>query len=139
MGERISKHHMNASHCQSPDWNRLCWLQKYEDLLVLSLGTGQKTVAYDAKTTSKWGALSWIYNNGNIPLFDILMTASQDIADYSMSNAFFEQSSQDNYLRIQVSKVSVRLRYVQKQDLGMSGVYCLVVTLGLITFKCYIW
>lgn len=76
---------------------------------MLSLGTGQNVVAYDAKTTSKWGALSWIYNNGNIPLFDILMMASQDIADYSMSNAFFEQSSQDNYLRIQVSKVSVNL------------------------------
>lgn len=106
---------------------------------MLSLGTGQNVVAYDAKTTSKWGALSWIYNNGNIPLFDILMMASQDIADYSMSNAFFEQSSQDNYLRIQVSKVSVRLRYVQKQGLGMSDVYMLVVTLGLITFKCYIW
>ena len=57
------------------------------------------------------------------------MMASQDIADYSMSNAFFEQSSQDNYLRIQVSKVSVHLRYVQNQDLGMSsGVYFLVVT-----------
>lgn len=106
---------------------------------MLSLGTGQKTVGYDAKTTSKWGTFSWIYNNGNIPLFDILMTASQDIADYSMSNAFFEQCSENNYLRIQVSKVSVRLRYVQKQDLGMSGAYLLVVTLGLVTFKCYIW
>jgi hypothetical protein len=78
-------------------------LQKYEDLLVLSLGTGRATVSYNAKTTAKWGTLSWIYKRGNVPILDMFMLASQDIVDYSMSSNFWEQSSHDNYLRIQVS------------------------------------
>ena len=77
-------------------------LQKYEDLLVLSLGTGRTTVSYSAKTTAKWGTVSWIYKNGNVPILDIFMLASQDIVDYSMSSNFYEQRSHDNYLRIQV-------------------------------------
>lgn len=78
-------------------------VQKYEDLLVLSLGTGKTTVRYSAKTTAKWGTLSWIYNKGNVPILDMLLLASEDIVDYNLSNTFYEQCSHDNYLRIQVS------------------------------------
>lgn len=81
---------------------QLCNAQRYEDVLVLSLGTGKTAVSYTAKKTARWGTLSWIFNKGNVPLLDMLMLASQDVVDYTLSNTFYEQGSHDNYLRIQV-------------------------------------
>ncbi|KAG0567202.1 hypothetical protein M758_7G162200 [Ceratodon purpureus] len=78
---------------------------KYEDLLVISFGTGQKNASYSATTCAKWGILSWIYNDGSVPLLDMLTLASQDIVDYNMSSTFYEQCCHDNYLRVQIEKL----------------------------------
>jgi hypothetical protein len=71
--------------------------------LVLSFGTGKGMVSYNAKSSGKWGLVSWIYKDGSVPLLDILTLASQDIVDYNMSSTFYEQGCHDNYLRVQVS------------------------------------
>lgn len=99
---------------------------KYEDLLVLSLGTGRATVSYNAKTTAKWGTLSWIYKKGNVPILDMFMLASQDIVDYSMSSNFWEQSSHDNYLRIQTDKLEDS--QMELDNSSKSNLQSLVVT-----------
>lgn len=99
----INLHPTESCNDSSPKRIVVEYVQKYEDLLVLSLGTGKSTVRYSAKTAAKWGTLSWIYNKGNVPILDMLLLASQDIVDYNMSNTFYEQCSHDNYLRIQVS------------------------------------
>lgn len=101
-------------------------LQKYEDLLVLSLGTGRTTVSYAAKNAAKWGTLSWIYNNGNVPLLDMLLLASQDIVDYNMSNTFYEQCSHDNYLRIQTEELEES--QMQLDNSSQSNLQSLIAT-----------
>lgn len=99
---------------------------KYEDLLVLSLGTGRTTVSYAAKNAAKWGTLSWIYNNGNVPLLDMLLLASQDIVDYNMSNTFYEQCSHDNYLRIQTEELEES--QMQLDNSSQSNLQSLIAT-----------
>ncbi|KAG0559220.1 hypothetical protein KC19_10G088300 [Ceratodon purpureus] len=99
---------------------------KYEDLLVLSLGTGRTTVSYSAKSSAKWGTLSWIYKKGNVPILDMFMLASQDMVDYSMSSNFWEQSSHDNYLRIQTDKLEDS--QMELDNSSKSNLQSLVVT-----------
>lgn len=73
----------------------------YDNILVLSLGTGSKDTEaedkYDVRTSSKWGALQWILFN-NSPLTKIFSQASEDLVDYRIRDVF----KPENYLRIQV-------------------------------------
>ena len=78
------------------------FLQTYNDLLVLSLGTGQQTVGYDAKEIAKWGVVDWLVNKGEAPLVDMVFNASADMVDYNLSIIFQSQDCSHNYLRIQV-------------------------------------
>ncbi len=77
-------------------------VQNYNDLLVLSLGTGQQTVGYTAKQISKWGVRDWLINKGDAPLVDMVYNASADMVDYNLSTIFQSQNCGTNYLRIQV-------------------------------------
>lgn len=73
-------------------------------MLVLSLGTGaeKREEKYNAAKASKWGVLSWIFNNGNTPLVDIFSDASADVVDFLVSALFQSKNDHSNYLRIQV-------------------------------------
>ncbi|KAJ8430014.1 hypothetical protein Cgig2_008453 [Carnegiea gigantea] len=75
----------------------------YERLLVISLGTGSsmKEHKYDAKIASKWGVVSWLYDNGSTPLVDAYGQAMVDMIDFHNCVAFEAYHSQNNYLRIQ--------------------------------------
>jgi hypothetical protein len=81
--------------------SHLFW-QTFNDLLVLSLGTGQQTVGYDAKEVAKWGVVDWLVNKGEAPLVDMVFNASADMVDYNLSIIFQSQNCFHNYLRIQV-------------------------------------
>ncbi|XP_062154866.1 patatin-like protein 3 [Alnus glutinosa] len=74
----------------------------YDRLLVISLGTGSNTSEqkYDAKMASKWGAISWLYDDGHTPLIDCYSEASKDLVDYYNCVVFKALRSQNNYLRI---------------------------------------
>lgn len=99
---------------------------KYEDLLVLSFGTGKGMVSYNAKSSGKWGVVSWIYKDGSVPLLDILTLASQDIVDYNMSSTFYEQGCHDNYLRVQIEKLEGS--QASLDDASQSNLQSLVAT-----------
>lgn len=71
-------------------------------MLVLSLGTGQHTVGYDARDVAKWGLVDWLANKGEAPLVDMVFNASADMVDYNLSIIFQSQQCPANYLRIQV-------------------------------------
>uniref|UniRef100_A0A7C9D684 Patatin n=3 Tax=Opuntia streptacantha TaxID=393608 RepID=A0A7C9D684_OPUST len=75
----------------------------YERLLVISLGTGSSMneQKYDAKMASKWGVVSWLYDNGSTPLLDAYSQAMVDMIDFYNCVAFEAYHSQNNYLRIQ--------------------------------------
>ncbi|XP_059623822.1 patatin-like protein 3 isoform X1 [Cornus florida] len=72
-------------------------------MLVLSLGTGaaKREKKYNATTASRWGLLSWVYDNGATPLLDVYGDASSDMVDIHVSTLFQALHSEKNYLRIQ--------------------------------------
>ncbi|KAG0562826.1 hypothetical protein KC19_9G174300 [Ceratodon purpureus] len=81
---------------------RVDWTGTYRDLLVLSLGTGEKAVSYNAQKVAKWGVLGWLRNgDGSTPLIEIFSNGSADMVDYNLSIIFDSQYSSPNYLRIQ--------------------------------------
>jgi hypothetical protein len=75
-----------------------------ERMLVLSLGTGEAKheEKYTAAKASKWGLLSWVFDNGATPLLDVYGDASSDMVDFHVSTLFQAIGCKDNYLRIQV-------------------------------------
>ena len=78
-------------------------------MLVLSLGTGAPKLEekYNAATASSWGPLAWLLDNGGSPLLDIYFHASSDMVDFHVSTLFQSRRCQKNYLRIQVTEVSI--------------------------------
>jgi len=73
----------------------------YDDLLVLSLGTGQQIQSYDTNEVAKWGVFKWMAYKGDAPLVDMVFNASADMVDYNLSIIFASEKSSRNYLRIQ--------------------------------------
>ncbi|KAM6564355.1 hypothetical protein CsatB_024353 [Cannabis sativa] len=74
----------------------------YNRFLVISIGTGSKRneQKYTAKMASKWGIISWIFNNGSTPIIDCYSEASADMVHYHNSVVFQAFQSQHSYLRI---------------------------------------
>uniref|UniRef100_A0A803KSE0 Patatin n=1 Tax=Chenopodium quinoa TaxID=63459 RepID=A0A803KSE0_CHEQI len=75
----------------------------HDRLLVLSIGTGsgRNEQKYNAKTTAKWGLLSWLFEKGSSPIIQAFYEAGADMVDYQNSTVFQSFRSQDNYLRLQ--------------------------------------
>lgn len=78
-------------------------LQGYDDLLVLSLGTGNQVQSFSTDEVAKWGAINWMVHDGETPLIDMVFNASSDMVDYNLNIIFESQDSSKNYLRITVS------------------------------------
>lgn len=74
-----------------------------DKLLVISIGTGsaKNENRYNAKTTAKWGLVSWLFQGGSSPIVSFFYEAGADIVDYHNSVVFHACACQDNYLRIQ--------------------------------------
>ncbi|GMI98016.1 phospholipase A IVA [Hibiscus trionum] len=74
----------------------------YTRFLVISLGAGsnRREKKYDAKTSSKWGLISWLFEDNNSPILDFYGSASKDMVDYHNCVVFQALHSEDNYLRI---------------------------------------
>lgn len=88
--------------------------------------------SYDTDQVAKWGVVSWMVNEGDAPLVDMVFNASSDMVDYNLSIIFESQDSSNNYLRIQVLLLSKQLvQYIVKLTHKGSGfqeiVYFVVV------------
>ncbi|KAK6232947.1 hypothetical protein SCA6_003020 [Theobroma cacao] len=84
----------------------------YGKLLVLSLGTGssKSDEKLEVGDGQSWGLFSWFMGpNGTNPLFDVVLTATDDMVDIYLSVFFQGSSFKDNYLRIQIDS----LKYTQ--------------------------
>ncbi|XP_022928023.1 patatin-like protein 2 [Cucurbita moschata] len=94
MNREIEMNHIANSMIKPNDATRM---------LVLSLGTGlpKHEEKYNATQASKWGAFSWIYQNGSTPIIDFFSDASSDMVDYHVSTLFRSPNLHQNYLRIQ--------------------------------------
>jgi patatin-like phospholipase/acyl hydrolase len=90
--------------------DRVDWKGTYRDLLVLSLGTGEKPVSYDAVKVAKWGVCGWLQaGDGSVPLIEIFSNGSADLVDYNCSVIFSSHESSQNYLRIQTDSLNGEL------------------------------
>lgn len=78
---------------------------EYDRFLVISVGTGsqRKQGKYSAKRVSKWGVLSWVYDDGSSPIIDCYNEASDEMVDYHIAAVFQALHQEENYLRINVS------------------------------------
>ena len=77
----------------------------YDRILVISLGAGsnRNEHKYNAKTASKWGIISWLYENGSTPILDAYNQSKDDMVDMHIRVVFEAYQSIGNYLRIDVS------------------------------------
>ncbi len=62
-----------------------------QDLVVLSIGTGERNRPIDLKSAQEWGALEWA-----IPIIDVLFDGNTDAVDY-----IAQQLVGDGYFRLQ--------------------------------------
>ncbi len=67
-----------------------------ENMVILSLGTGQITKAYPYHSVKNWGKVQWIR-----PLIDIMMAGASETVDYQMRQLFTAHGRPDSYLRLQ--------------------------------------
>lgn len=81
----------------------------YGRFLVISIGTGtqKNDNKYNARRAAKWGIFGWLYDMGSAPLVSVFSDAISDMVDYHLSVVFQILRSQENYLRIQVSLISM--------------------------------
>lgn len=66
-------------------------VDRTQDLVVLSVGTGERTRSIDLKSAREWGALEWA-----IPIIDVLFDGNTDSVDY-----IARQLVGDGYFRLQ--------------------------------------
>jgi patatin-like phospholipase/acyl hydrolase len=63
---------------------RLGWADQPESnqLLLVSLGTGQNIQSIEPKSARDWGPLEWINPGAGLPIIDVLFDGSSDASDY---------------------------------------------------------
>ena len=67
-----------------------------ENMVLLSLGTGQITKSYPYQSVKDWGMVQWVG-----PLIDIMMASVSETVDYQMQQLFTAHGRRDSYLRLQ--------------------------------------
>jgi patatin-like phospholipase/acyl hydrolase len=67
-----------------------------ENMIILSLGTGQITKSYAYRSVKDWGMVQWLR-----PLIDIMMAGTSETVDYQMRQLFAAHGRSNNYLRLQ--------------------------------------
>eukprot|EP00250_Pteridium_aquilinum_P010982 c19764_g1_i2 orf=207-1205(-) len=94
----------------------------YNNLLVLSLGTGKVVRSYNAVNAAKWGAISWILKNGHTPIMDIAFNISADAAsidDISHANLKILRDIGEKLLDMPVTNIKIESgELFEERDLG---------------------
>ncbi|MEQ8624070.1 MAG: CBASS cGAMP-activated phospholipase [Vicingaceae bacterium] len=66
-----------------------------EDMLILSIGTGNDKKSYPFSKAKNWGQAEWIK-----PLIDIMMSGVAETVDYQVRQIYDAIEKPDNYLRV---------------------------------------
>ncbi|MBX9850505.1 MAG: patatin-like phospholipase family protein [Cytophagaceae bacterium] len=66
-----------------------------ENMLMLSLGTGNVKKPYAYNAAKNWGAIGWVR-----PVIDIMMSGVSETVEYQLGKLFDSQGRKDQYLRI---------------------------------------
>lgn len=67
-----------------------------ENMVLLSLGTGQVAKSYSYRSVKNWGMVEWIR-----PLIDIMLASASETVDYQMRQLFMAHGRSSSYLRLQ--------------------------------------
>ncbi|BFI36768.1 hypothetical protein MARPO_0106s0022 [Marchantia polymorpha] len=89
---------------QSPHKSRMPNFKGYQDLLVLSLGTGARTVSYTASEMNKWSQVDWVTKPGQ-PVLQMLQNSSAYLVDYDVAIRFQIEGVKENYLRLETGEI----------------------------------
>lgn len=93
-----------------------------EDLLVVSLGTGNPQLSIDFERFRTWGLLGWAR-----PIWYILMDGSSDVVDYQLDFVLPDQDEAKRYYRFQIELLQ---KGTEKLDDGSEGNLNALVELG---------
>ena len=85
----------NPALCAYVEARKLEHQPEAENMLILSLGTGQVQDPTACSHAGSWGKLQWIE-----PLIDILLNGSTEVVDYELQSIFTAVGKRDQYLRI---------------------------------------
>ncbi|KAG6555427.1 hypothetical protein Mapa_002654 [Marchantia paleacea] len=88
----------------SPHKHRMPNFKGYQDLLILSLGTGARTVTYKASDMNKWSDVDWVTKSGQ-PIIQMLQNSSAYLVDYDISIRFQIDGVKENYLRLETGEI----------------------------------
>ena len=69
-----------------------------ENMVILSLGTGQIAKSYAYQSVKNWGVVAWLK-----PLIDIMMAGASETVDYQMRQLFAAHGRSSSYLRLQAN------------------------------------
>ena len=72
-----------------------CTNPNFEDMYVVSIGTGKVIKKYEYEKVKKWGLLQWI-----APLVDMMMSSSAEVVNYQVQKLFEAIGYPDSYVRI---------------------------------------
>ncbi|XP_024528889.1 patatin-like protein 2 [Selaginella moellendorffii] len=108
---------LKDSEAQDPGLVGTKLLERFEELLVISLGCGDQTVSYTAKEIAKWGALGWVVHENGAPIINMLSNASADIVDHTISSLFRLSVCEQNFLRIQTPELEGSIAEVDNSSL----------------------
>ena len=73
-----------------------CVHPNFEDMYVVSLGTGKVVKKYDYDKVKKWGLLQWI-----APLVDMMMSSSAEVVNYQVQKLFEAINCPSCFVRIE--------------------------------------
>jgi len=73
-----------------------------KEMMILSLGTGDSSKAYEYDSAKDWGAIAWIR-----PVLDIMMSGVAETVDYQLRQMFAAVGAPERYVRVQ-AKLSAR-------------------------------
>lgn len=69
---------------------------KFQDMYIVSIGTGKVVKRYDYDKVKKWGLLQWI-----TPIIDMMMSSSAEVVSYQVSKLFEAIGCRSSYIRIE--------------------------------------
>ncbi|MCU0429238.1 MAG: patatin-like phospholipase family protein [Cytophagaceae bacterium] len=67
----------------------------FDDILLLSLGTGVKKNPFNYEEAKEWGALGWVK-----PIMHIFMSGTNEIVDHQLYHLFTNTGVENQYLRL---------------------------------------
>jgi patatin-like phospholipase/acyl hydrolase len=89
----------NPAHCAYTEVTKKFLMNgrkpDFDDVVLLSLGTGVKKTPYIYEEAKEWGALGWVK-----PIIHIFMSGTNEIVDYELKHLFTNSGNANHYLRL---------------------------------------